>query len=257
MCWSAEASLAFAGLGYAMALLCYLTRCRPRHSNVDWVGWWFYGLMETLQWIQLAYGDLDDCTPWNTLLTLIGHVLLWGQPVLWNFISIRISTTPESRHLFRFTTLASVLAFTVSSIALAIGMNSGMPSSDEVLNNVGRQTCSFASEATASRWAHYHWIFAYHSLSGYRPHGFAWLTLTTLPQLFRQSGRHWLGPGWLTFAVQLGGNLLGAYLFGWGHAWWTGWCAVSVPSAIVFIIYNTWEIFDCFQWLLAGRPKLD
>lgn len=241
MCWTEEASLVMTLLGVFVTVLVYFRVHRPGHEKVDVIIPLFYTVMEGFQWIQHVVG-FETCDATNTRLTIVGFYLVWFQPVVWNYWGLKVSS-PECRRLFRCTLTISLVAVLFSTIGLIVGMNKDkMPYTEEYLLQLGEVTCTYPSDK------HFYWLFSVDALAGFRPHWFTFLSLLTIPHLFRTNKKqHWWGPGWVASVVQLFGFFFGGWYFGdmnsigaertfsaiFTHPIASGWCAFSVPSGIL------------------------
>jgi len=241
MCWSETASLVMTLLGVFVTVVVYLREHRPGHHRVDIIIPLFYTIMEGFQWVQHVVG-FETCDAVNTRLTIVGFYLVWLQPVVWNYWGLQVSDV-SSKRLFRCTLFMAIVAVIVATLALVIGMNrEHVPYSEEFLLQIGNKTCTYPSKT------HFYWLFSVDSLAGFRPHWFTFLSLLSIPQLFRKNkDRHWWGPGWVAVFVHLSGFFFGGWYFGdpnsigaeksfsliFTHTIASGWCAFSVPSGII------------------------
>jgi len=241
MCWTEEASLAMTILGVFVCLLCFFRSHRPGHMKIDIIIPLFYTIMEGFQYVQHVVG-FETCDATNTRLTVVGFYLIWFQPVVWNYWGLKVSA-PETKRLFQCTLTISLVAVLFSTIGLIIGFIKGKSDyTEEFLLQLGDVTCTHASDK------HFYWLFNVDALAGFRPHWFTFLSLLSIPQLFRKNKiQHWWGPGWVSSFVHLSGFFFGGWYFGdinsinasrsfsviFTHTIASGWCAFSVPSGIL------------------------
>ena len=148
----------------------------------------------------------------------------------------------------------SCVAVLFSTIGLYVGMMKDVaPKTEEYLLQLGQETCTYPASN------HFYWLFKVDALGGFRPHWFTFLSLLTIPQLFRKNNdNHWWGPGWVVAFMQIAGFLFGGWYFGdtsipggdkaisaiFTHPIASGWCAFSVPSGIFFPCFG--KIYNNF-----------
>jgi len=241
MCWTPEASLAMTIMGVVVSAMLYFRSYRPGHQKIDIIIPLFYTVMEGFQYLQHVVG-FETCDATNTKLTIVGFYLVWFQPVVWNYWGLKVSS-PDSQRLFRCTLFMSLVAVTLGTIGLIIGMNNeNVPYTEEFLLQLGEKTCTYPSDK------HFYWLFSVDAMGGFRPQWFTFLSLLTIPHLFRKNKiQHWWGPGWVASFVQLAGFFFGGWYFSdmnsigasrtfsmiFTHPIASGWCAFSVPSGIL------------------------
>lgn len=257
MCWSEQASLSMTILGVVVTLLVHFRNYRPGHNKYDFLIPLFYTIMEGFQYLQHVVG-FETCDETNTKLTIVAFYLVWFQPVVWNFWALKVSDG-STKQLFRCTTFISLVAVLFSTIGLIVGMNrEHFPQTEEFLLQLGSKTCTYPSRT------HFYWLFSVDSLAGFRPHWFTFLSLLSIPQLFRKNeGYHWWGPGWAATFIQIAGFFFGGWYFGdlntiggnltfsaiFTHPIASGWCAFSVPSGIIMPI-----IGKIYKYLYYSTP---
>jgi len=157
MCWNKEASLTLGIIG-ALFTLDQFRRYRSgqcKYLSVTLV-YALYTSMELFQFAQYVHG-FASCDSTNTWLTLLGHVLIWVQPIFLNFHSFSACKN-QDKSLFRFSLSMSVFTALISSLSLYIGYQKSLqgtfPSTNEDLNNIGNQLC------TKSNPIHFSWFFS-------------------------------------------------------------------------------------------------
>jgi len=259
MCWTQEASLAMTIMGVVLCLVVYFRSYRPGHMKIDVIIPLFYTVMEGFQYIQHVVG-FETCDDTNTRLTVVGFYLIWFQPVVWNYWGLKVCA-PESKRLFRCTLFMSWVAVTFGTIGLIVGFYKGRWTyTEEFLLQLGEVTCTHPSDK------HFYWLFNVDALAGFRPHWFTFLSLLTIPHLFRTNLKenHWWGPGWVASFTQIAGFFFGGWYFGdmnsigaektfhviFTHTIASGWCAFSVPSGILLPL-----IGKTYNKLFVGAPR--
>jgi len=241
MCWSETASLTMTILGVVVTTVTYFRNHRPGHHNVDVLIPLFYTIMEGYQWMQHVIG-FEVCDAQNTRITIVGFYLIWFQPVVWNYWGLKVSDK-DSQQLFKCTLAMSLVAVVFGTIGLIVGINKEtFPHTEEFLLQLGPKTCTYPSDK------HFYWLFSVDALGGFRPQWFTFLSLLSIPQLFRKNkDAHWWGPGYVAVFVHLAGFFFGGWYFGdpnsigasksfsniFTHPIASGWCAFSVPSGII------------------------
>ena len=227
--------------------------------------------MESLQFLQYYFGLTDSCnTDSNKYLTIVAHLLIWGQPISHNYYCLR--NTLKGKTLYRFTLVACYICLIVSSISLFMGyyglgghtMATNNQSAHSLLQSTGQDTSNL--EITPNAYGteaklfgvplqnigtsmcsyqgpnHLYWMFPYHSLYGYAPHWFTWLLLTVLPHFFRYQGSDdWFMSGKILGVGLFSGWLLSVAIsvnFGVFHEIWSYWCLESVPYLTLPYLYR-------------------
>jgi hypothetical protein len=139
----------------------------------------------------------------------------------------------KNRGLVRYALFSSVLLFVTSSYALWIGYNKSkkgeFPAHEEI-HNLGSELCTKATDI------HFSWFFPYDALQGYRPMGFAWMLVATLPHFFREDSFRmddWFGNGQLYGIFIILGWFVTVSFVGIGSPNWSFWCLHSVTYLIV------------------------
>nr|CAG4715500.1 unnamed protein product [Naegleria fowleri] len=286
MCWSMKSSFFFSCLGLVMTLdqvrrfmqvavpskaqsssSFYNFKKAALFSQILLYGTYF--LMESLQFAQYYFGLIDSChTPSNQILTVVAHLLIWGQPLAHNYWCLK--NTLKGKNLYRFTLVASLLCLIVSSISLYMGYYGLMghfpkatnfsERADErkrliesrtttwdaygtessingvPLQNIGTSMCSYQGPN------HLYWMFPYHQLYGYAPHWFTWLLITVLPHFFRyQPVDDWFMSNYIMGFGLFSGWVLSVIVslsFGVFHEIWSYWCLESVPYLVLPYLYR-------------------
>jgi len=258
MCWTKEASLVMTLFGVFVTGLVHFRNYRPAHHKVDVIIPLFYTIMEAFQYLQHVVG-FETCDSTNTQLTVVGFYLIWLQPVVWNYWGLVVSSD-DSKRLFRCTLTMSIVSLLFSTAGLIVGFMKGRYTyTEEFLLQLGEVTCTHPSDK------HFYWLFNVDALVGFRPHWFTFLSLLTIPQLFRKNkAQHWWGPGWVAAFVHLFGFFFGGWYFGdpnsinadksfsliFTHTIASGWCAFSVPSGIILP-----SIGKFYNKYIEGRPS--
>ncbi|KAG2381474.1 hypothetical protein C9374_006463 [Naegleria lovaniensis] len=279
MCWSMKSSFLFSCLGLVMTLdqvrrFLQLVPSKSQSSNMykfkkaalfsQILLYLTYFLMESLQFTQYYFGLTDSChTQSNKILTIMAHVLIWGQPLAQNYWCLK--NTLKGKTLYRFTLVASFLCLIVSSISLYLGYNGmmGHPEATNIsaqasssskleitsdaygtesqvnhvpLQNIGTSLCSYQGPN------HLYWMFPYHQLYGYAPHWFTWLLITVLPHFFRyQPVDDWFMSNYIMGFGIFSGWVLSVIIslnFGVFHEIWSYWCLESVPYLVLPYLYR-------------------
>lgn len=253
MCWSREASAIFGTLGLIVTIdsIRMYRKGTIKHVTPIFV----YGLYTTMEWFQFIQYQVgfETCNASNSFLTLIAHILIWIQPIILNLHSLNVCNEKD-KSLMRYSTFLAILAFVVSSYALSIGYQQSLkgtfPTTNERIHNLGSELC------TKEDGIHFSWFFPYDSLDGYRPMGFTWITVATLPHFFRSGGldrNDWFGSGKAYGSVILLGWFVTRWMVGsFFHAHWSFWCLHSVSYC--FAPYFVWYIIDPI-FKLSLEPK--
>jgi hypothetical protein len=188
------------------------------------------------------------CDARNSFMTLIAHILVWIQPIILNLHSLN-SCEAKDKSLMRFSTFLAVLAFVVSSWSLWIGYHQSLvgifPTTNEKIHNLGAELCTKADDM------HFSWFFPYDALEGYRPMGFTWITVATLPHFFRSASplnpEDWFGNGPAYGTVVLAGWFVTRWIVGsFYHAHWSFWCLHSITYCLAPYVF--WYVI----WPLIG-----
>ncbi|BCS82678.1 hypothetical protein QLL95_gp0189 [Cotonvirus japonicus] len=144
MCWNYEVSFGFSIL-YLIINSYYVIR-KPAYWKEYFLFGMFYFVMEAFQTLQWLYGNvydnnlfgIDKCDTINANFTIVAHVLIWLQPILFSYIGYR--TSHNKIFFMRFLFLnCFVLVF--SLIILYAGFN--MPNCFVAENSIyGLSTCT-------------------------------------------------------------------------------------------------------------------
>jgi hypothetical protein len=219
-----------------------------------------YFLMELLQFLQYYFGLVDSCgSTSNKVLTVVGHFLVWIQPLAHNYWCLY--NTLKGKTLFRYCILISTMCLVVSSISLYLGVNGLLGYTPNqipqdhllskdftldgygtqakvfgvVLPNIGSQLCSYQGPN------HMYWMFPYHPLWGYAPHGFSWMTAALIPHFFRYHGTNdFFASNIFTAVLSISGWVVSAivcFFIGTPHEIWSFWCLISVPYLVIPYIF--------------------
>ena len=82
-------------------------------------------IFQTLQWL---YGDVNDysitgtsyCDIVNTRYTIIAHLLIWLQPILFSYIGYR---TNKNNNFFKYYNYLTIIVLIYSLMLLYMGIN--------------------------------------------------------------------------------------------------------------------------------------
>lgn len=193
----------------------------------------FYALMETLQALQ--YSVLDQCgMPLNYALTIVAHILVAVQPLMWNVYRLSRSMGPDysarKQAIFEVTTVLSLVWAVFFTIRLlpTNPVRAFLPKTatyetlrtDEIM--VGPEVCTFAGPT------HVMWTLPYASKNGLEANFFSYLVLWFVPAFYESNG-------WLKFAYWIGQVAFINFTAGSIHELPTTWCALSVPILLLIL----------------------
>lgn len=149
MCFTQSISLIFALSGSATCLFFYSIK-KPFHYYIHTL---FYTGMEFLQFFQYFY--INQCNnSVNIYLTDIAYILIWLQPLLFNYFYYKI--TLRNMNIFIYNMYLSGIIFLLSMDRLFTNFIHKMSIEDNYINNyitAGKSTCTYQGNK------HLYWIF--------------------------------------------------------------------------------------------------
>lgn len=160
MCWNYQVSLLFTII--YLTFDAYIFYQRPRFWKEYLVFGLFYTGMELFQTMQWLYGDVYDediyqkygvptCNITNFHYTMIAHMLIWSQPIMFAVIGIRTIDYVYGYQAVKKMLLISVFLFIYSTYSLY--QKSFEQSEDMIKNSVlGYSTCTNRGETGHLVW---------------------------------------------------------------------------------------------------------
>ncbi len=222
MCNSKINSLIFASLGFGTSYYFYRkqknTKRYIQHIHLP-----FYSLMELLQYIQ--YFVVDDCNNIiNKYSTSIAYILVWSQPIMFNYRFYKIMQ--NNKKVFYYNFILSVFVFMFAMDRVFFNLIHKYPIRiDEISAN--DQLCVFKGTT------HLYWGFPMKTNRGFEI-GYMWyLLLNTLPSFWAYG----IIKGLFYNIVFLSGMLSG-YIITNGNLEenMAYWCFISVPYILTGIL---------------------
>ena len=215
MCWSKETSLLFAVVGTAFVFY-------QRSKRKTWASLLpilLYVVMEFLQWKQ--YDKIDKCDDVeNKELTKLAYVLIWIQPVVWNykFMMERVNDS----NIFKYTFGLSIIIFILAMDRMYTKtISKGKPNSLE-LHNQGENCTSFGEK-------HLQWVFDLNTNLGMEPNWLWYFVLMLAPHFYLGDPTNF-GKIFSFSAVFACIMCRGASLEVASY-----WCYLSIPMYLIFL----------------------
>jgi hypothetical protein len=208
MCWSKPASMAAALCGVALLIF------KIKFQGASWIALLpvaLYTLMELLQWKQ--YDTLDRCDKTeNTLLARLAYVIIWLQPIVWNFMWMKQDGHPIFRYTFAISIVVFLLCLDRNWLHL---IHKGDVNRKEAHNH--GKDCSRAGKS------HLFWSFDLKTNSGLEPNWLLYFVLMFGSQMYLGDKNH--------FVKMMAVGLVLAWTLAKGRVEEMSayWCANSIP----------------------------
>lgn len=262
MCWNYEVSLGFS-LVYLVINLYYLLR-RPPYWFEYFMFGMFYFIMEAYQTLQWLYGEVElhvsqfgssSCTPTNTNFTLVAHILIWLQPILFAYIGYRTTTSANKKFATNLLLVSWIVLF--YSLVLLQGEDyTGIfdPQYYQISDSIfGRSTCT-------SKGATGHLVWRYKPTTiDYFPNYLMYLIMCVLAfSTYDRSETRIIAAGWVASLI-----ITKIYLAPTILEVASSWCLLSVVANVMIVMYlrlpniNTrflYEPVKLFKALTTRKP---
>ncbi len=194
MCWNYEVSLTFSVL--YLIINSYYLIAKPKYWREYFLFGMFYFTMELFQTMQWIFGGVeknnlygvDQCNSMNTNYTIVAHILIWLQPILFSYIGYR---TNENKTFFYRYTIMNIVIFLFSLVLLD---TSGINKNNYIIENsiYGLSTCT-----NEGRTGHLVWRFK-PKIIEYFPNYLMYITSCVLSFImYEKSKIRVIGTGWL------------------------------------------------------------
>ena len=230
MCWSYEVSLTFVYL-FIFTNICYIY-ARPKYWIEYLMFGTFYLVMEVFQTIQWMYGDIynntlqgvNHCSIINQKYTIIAHILIWLQPLLFSIIGYRTAT---NKIFFKYLNYINLFVLIFSMVNLCSGFYKD--NYYQINNSIfGLSTCTDTGIT-----GHLVWRFKPSSIE-YFPHYLMYFIMCTLSFLmYDRRQTQIIGIGWLS-------TLIITKLVLWPDRLElaSSWCLLSIVANVIILVYN-------------------
>lgn len=215
MCWSKQASGTLAILGLGILYKRYT-------AGQDWtslVPLILYIVMEALQWKQ--YDTIDKCdNPENKSLSKLSYVLIWLQPIVWNW-HFYMKTHED---VFKFSAVISGLILVLTMDRVFSKVIHTMPYNDKESHNVG-ENCTKQGKK------HLYWTYNLGTAGGLEPNWLWYFVLLFMPHIYKGDQYNFTLP-------MIAGMLVALYVTGKSIEFTSTWCAYSIPYFLVSEVLN-------------------
>lgn len=143
MCWNYSVSLYFS-IVYLVINIYYIVK-KPKYWQEYLIFGTFYFIMELFQTMQWLFGDvyensitgISNCSQINVNYTIIAHILIWSQPIMFSYIGYR---TNKYKNIFKYFCYLNCILLFYSLIILDRGFDSNYYS---IKNSIyGLSTCT-------------------------------------------------------------------------------------------------------------------
>lgn len=211
MCWNAPVSICF-GLIHLLAFA-IVTRRSYRLFTA------FYAVMEFYQAFQWLYGDVGNCSQFNTSVTIIAYGLIWFQPWLYILIGEAEGLQLDYGRKIAITT------YVWSIVTLLLGLCK-QPTYYLPNSNFGYPTCTLVGSH-----GHLHWIFSPISVI-YQPSYYNYVVLIATTMSYYPKQLYPIIQGW-TLTL-----LLSLLYVGTSPELPAIWCWLSVLVSLRIILFR-------------------
>ena len=241
MCWSATVSLIFSGI-YFFCNVYYIFR-KPPYWREYLIFGCFYTVMELYQCFQWLYGNVygrtvfgvSNCDRVNMSFTLVGHILIWLQPLLFSYIGYR---TARNKKFFKIANMLNiiVLLYSLSSLYRGFYKNDYYTIQDSVYGN---STCTDTGLT-----GHLLWRFKPVNIELF-PNYFTYLTLCILSFcMYEQWDTRIIGVGWLA-ALSATKFLLQPHVTEMASSW----CLFSIVANLIILTFSNYRQYQISKLL--------
>jgi hypothetical protein len=193
MCWNENISFTFFII-FIVTNSYYVIK-KPKYWIEYLLFGGFYTIMEGFQTLQWLFGQVQEfnltgannCSTINTNFTIVAHILIWLQPILFSYIGYRTS----NKRIFRVLFTINLIIFFYSLIVIYKGFHN--PVFYSIENSIfGTSTCTNAGSK-----GHLVWKIKPNSVD-YFPNYLMYLTMCSLSFfLYSDKDVRIIGWGWL------------------------------------------------------------
>ena len=229
MCWNYQVSLAFSGL-FLLINYYYYTK-KPLYWKEYLLFGMFYFTMEAFQTLHWLFGNVhantltgvNYCEPINQYFTVVAHILIWLQPVLFSIIGYR---TSSNKRFFKLFTLVNLFVLIYSLYSLYAG--SKRPDYYSIDDSIfGNTTCTNRGDT-----GHLVWRFKPNSID-YFPNYLMYIVMCSLSFLmYDKMETKIIGVGWIS-ALIVTKIVLWPSLIEMASSW----CLLSIVANIIILGY--------------------
>jgi len=230
MCWNYAVSLSFSIL-YLLTNSYYIIN-KPLYWQEYLLFGFFYFCMEVFQTMQWLFGNvyndsllgIEHCDLINQNFTIIAHILIWLQPILFSYIGYR---TSNNKNFFKYYLPLTGFVFIFSLILLMMGFSWDHYYS---INNsiFGLSTCTNKGAT-----GHLVWRFKPSSID-YFPNYFTYLILCILSFLmYDKEEMRLIGFGWIVSLISTK-IILRPHLLEIASSW----CLLSIIANIIIVTHS-------------------